>query len=78
MIDFIPTSYQNQNAWHGLWLLTPEEVKSLPDGTHLTSIMDNVSITGHDYIDLDTRFGYTAWGVYREDFDHALPFPGAT
>lgn len=72
MIHFVPQSFRNQNTWYDLWLLTPEEVKSLPAGTHLTSIMDDVKITGHDYIDLDTRFGYTAWGLHREDFDHAL------
>lgn len=74
MIPFVPSSFENQNPWSKedetpLWLLTPDEVQSLEDGTMLVSIMKDVKIVGHDYIDLDTRFGYTAWGVYEEDFN---------
>jgi hypothetical protein len=73
MIDFIPTSYHRQNAWmDDLWLLTPEELDTLPAGTLLTSINADIKFVGHDYIDKDTRFGYTAWGVLREDFSHVI------
>lgn len=46
-----------------LWLLTPEEVSSLPDGTKLNSIMGETKIKGLQHIDLDIRFGHTAWGI---------------
>ena len=73
MIDFIPLSYYRQNAWQNdLWLLTPVEVDSLPSGTTLTSIFYKEKVTGQDTIDQDTRFGYTAWGVYRTDFKHLI------
>lgn len=46
-----------------LTLFTPEEIRQLPDGIELQSIMGDVKIKGKDEIDLDTRFGHTAWGV---------------
>jgi hypothetical protein len=48
----------------GLWLFTPTELAQLPDGIELTSISGDTAIKGADPIDEDTRFGYTAWGVY--------------
>ena len=73
MIEFIPTSYHRQNAWmNDLWLLTPEELTTLPAGTTVTSINYEDKITGQDSIDQDTRFGYTAWGVYRKEFAHVI------
>ena len=46
-----------------LYLFTPEELARIPDGTILTSINNINYIKGKDYIDDDTRFGYTAYGV---------------
>lgn len=46
-----------------LWLFTPEEYNRLPDGTVLTSIMGETVTKGTDYIDMDTRFGYIAYGI---------------
>lgn len=43
-------------------LLTPEGVQSLPDGMTLFSINGKTKVKGKDHIDLDTRFGYTAYG----------------
>jgi hypothetical protein len=73
VINFIPDSYARQNSWKDdLWLLTPEEVDSLRAGTTLTSIMNRIGVTGQDTIDQDTRFGYTAWGVFRSEFQHLI------
>lgn len=41
-----------------LWLLTPEEFETLPDGAKMTSIMKENVVKGVDYIDGDTRFGH--------------------
>lgn len=72
MIDFLPLSYYRQNAWKDdLWLLTPEEMNLLPSGITLTSIMGRVGFS-QDITDQDTRFGYTAWGVYRTQFEHLI------
>lgn len=49
-----------------LWLLTPEEYAALPDGTHLMSINNAISVKGTDYIDQDTRFGCIAYGFTKE------------
>jgi hypothetical protein len=46
-----------------LWLFTPAEVEQLPDGIELTNILGGTAIKGKDYIDMDTRFGHTAYGV---------------
>ena len=54
-----------------LWLFTPDEFKTLPDGTELTCIDGEVSVKGSDDIDLDTRFGHIAYGV-RDPWNHAL------
>lgn len=44
-------------------LLTPEQVKSLPNGVKLISINGEIKTVGVDEIDLDTRCGFTAWGT---------------
>lgn len=46
-----------------LYLLTPDEVNQLPDGIVLESIIGTKKIKGADSIDLDIRWGYTAYGV---------------
>ena len=50
----------------GLWLLTPEELKQLPNGTNLTSISGATACKGKSVINinLDTRAGHTAWGIF--------------
>ena len=59
--------------WDGeLYLFTPEEYEQLPDGIELHSIMKDKSvIKGKDYIDMDTRFGYIAYGV-KDPWNHPL------
>ena len=52
-----------------LWLLTPDEIKQLPAGTILESI--NGSKKEKESCDLDTRFGYTAFGI-RNPMEHEL------
>lgn len=47
----------------GLYLFTKEEYDKLPDGFVLTCIDGTERTKGVDYIDLDTRFGYLAYGV---------------
>lgn len=54
-----------------LYLFTPEEYEQLPDGIELTCIDNTTSIKGKDYIDMDTRFGYTAFGV-KDPWNHPL------
>ena len=46
-----------------LWLLRPEHLPLIPDGTVLVSIRTETAIVGVDQIDDDTRGGYLAWGV---------------
>lgn len=56
-----------------LWLFTPEEYEQLPDGTELYSIMSGEKplVKGVDYIDMDTRYGHTAYGV-NDPWNHPL------
>ena len=70
-----PLSFIRQNSWEQqgddkrvLWLLTPTEIGSYPDGVVVTSIFGDTKTVGEDYIDMDTRAGYTAWGIYEEAF----------
>lgn len=46
-----------------LWLFTEEEYKEVPDGTILLSINNQTKVKGKDYIDMDTRGGYIAYGL---------------
>ena len=46
-----------------LWLLSPEQLAVVPDGTPLVSITGRVSIVGVDHIDTDTRGGWLSHGV---------------
>ena len=55
----------------GLYLFTPDEYEQLPDGYELTCIDGSKEVKGKDYIDMDTRFGYTAFGV-RDPWNHPL------
>jgi hypothetical protein len=52
-----------------LYLFTEAEFNKLPDGIVLESIMGDKVIKGKDYIDLDQRFGYLAYGV-RDPWNH--------
>ena len=54
-----------------LYLFTPEEVEQIPNGTELYSIMGMCAVKGKDTIDLDTRFGHTAFGV-KDPWNHPL------
>lgn len=54
-----------------LYLFTPEELARIPDGTVLTSINNKNCVKGKDYIDDDTRFGHTAYGV-KDPWNHPL------
>lgn len=53
-----------------LWLFTPEEYEQLPDGIELTDINGGVAVKGKHNIDMDTRFGYIAYGV-NHPMEHA-------
>ena len=55
----------------GLWLFTPKELDSLPDGTELETISGNKEIKGVNELDYETRFGHTAYGI-RNPFEHEL------
>lgn len=54
-----------------LYLLTKEEYEQLPDGIELTCIDNTTSVKGTDRIDMDTRFGYLAYGV-TDPWNHPL------
>lgn len=56
---------------NSLWLLTPDELAKLPEGTVLESISGKLRTYGADRIDGDTRFGHLAYGV-RNPFKHKL------
>ena len=62
-----PATRDTNNPWDKsedpLWLLTPDELKAVPDGTVLHGIMGGTTTVGVDVIDDDTRFGVTAWGL---------------
>lgn len=45
-----------------LWLLRPEHLPLIPDGTVLVSVRSETAIVGIDQID-GTSGGYLAWGV---------------
>jgi hypothetical protein len=53
----------------GLHLFTVEEFNKLPDGLELESINGDKKVKGVDNIDMDTRFGYIAWGV-KDPWNH--------
>lgn len=67
-LDWWPLSKENDNKWTSatddpLWLLTPEELKNIPEGFVLTSIHGEKKTVGIDDIPNDTRFGMLAYGV---------------
>lgn len=49
-----------------LWLLTVDEYNSLPVGTQLQCIDEEIVIKGSDYIDMDTRFELIAYGLTQQ------------
>jgi len=71
------TSYHKDNQWDDteehpdgpLWLLTPDELKKMPEGLELEDIFGRKYIVGKHDIDDDTRFGYIAYGIrgYKDD-----------
>jgi hypothetical protein len=46
-----------------LWIFTIDEFNKLPDGIELTSVNGGKVIKGVDYVDLDTRGKYIAFGI---------------
>jgi hypothetical protein len=52
-----------------LYLITPDELKLLPDGFVLGCIDGHEHIIGKDVIDDDTRGGYLAYGI-RDPENH--------
>lgn len=67
-----PKTRQHKNAWDSadddpLWLLTVEELDEIPYGAVLHDIAGKTYINGTDYIDRDTRFGVTAYGIRESE-----------
>lgn len=67
-----PRSRHTDNPWNRededpLWLLTPDELADLPKGTLVHSINGETKVVGSDYIDGDTRFGMTAFGLRESE-----------
>lgn len=54
-----------------LWLITPEELTKIPNGTVLECINGKHYTVGIDRIDDDVRFGHLAYGI-RNPFNHEL------
>ncbi len=54
-----------------LWLFTVEEYEQLPDGIELITINGKYAVKGKHNIDMDTRWGYTAYGV-NHPMEHDL------
>ncbi len=48
-------------------LIHETELKEIKDGTVLTDIFGESHIKGEDEIDLDTRGGYLAYGILKEN-----------
>lgn len=61
-------SYFGAGSGRFIYLLTPETLKELPNGTEVTGIFGDVKVKGRDYLDTDTRAGFTSWGIPEEDF----------
>ncbi len=49
-----------------IFLITPEQLSSLKDGTKLINIFGQTFTVGIDNIDDDTRGGYCAFGLLEE------------
>ena len=47
-----------------LYLIHESDYNNWPDGVELTSILGEKVIKGKDRIDMDTRGGYLAYGIY--------------
>lgn len=62
MQDFIPSEIELENGTP-IFLLTPNQLNSLDDGTPVYSIFGEKKTKGEDDIDMDIRAGYTAWGL---------------
>lgn len=60
-----------QNWDNNLWLLTVNEFDQIPNGTELTCIDGTTAVKGQDDIDMDTRFGYIAYG-FVDPMNHPL------
>lgn len=60
----MPNSSYPRGEWGNLKLkvISPAELKELPDGTPLACIDGSIAVKGRDRIDLDTRFGFLAYG----------------
>lgn len=73
----IPKAWVNDNAWDldeedPLWLISPEQLEEIADGTTLHSIMGEEVVVGQDKIDQETRFGYLAYGLRESQFIEGL------
>lgn len=71
-IEWVPQSRRMRNvrdphAPDLLWILTPEELDRLPEGTVVTNGRGVRKVTGKDVIDRDTRGGYTVWGLFESE-----------
>lgn len=68
---FTPSSKQRNIHWSSgdddMWLLTPDELKWLPEGVELRCIAGDTVIKGRDYIDLDTRGGFISFGITDQE-----------
>jgi hypothetical protein len=67
-----PARWQINQTGEFIILFTPDQFNNLPDGIELTNIFGSKYIKGTDYIDLDTRFGFLAYGIPEDEFNSEI------
>lgn len=61
-------------SWDGdLYLIPESDFDNWPQGVVLTSILGNRVIKGKDPIDMDTRGGLLAFGIFPRKTDNIAP-----
>lgn len=65
---------RGMRSWDGdLYLIPKSDFDNWPDGVVLTSISGNRVIKGKDPIDMDTRGGLLAFGIFPRKTDNIAP-----
>lgn len=65
---------RGMHSWDGdLYLILESDFDNWPQGVVLTSILGNRVIKGKDPIDMDTRGGLLAFGIFPRKTDNIAP-----
>lgn len=65
-----PDKTEHNRRW--IYLLTPEELRLVPDGMVLVSIGGREIIKGRDMVPTDTRGGHLAYGLVSRSLANRL------